>query len=192
MRADPSEFSKIDLRCHSLLFDVPLHDVWVVPLTGGGPNRTMRDVYAISPFARVPSTNVLVRGLFALRRVLGRRFRWDEQRHDPPVESYIERLTDADRARSLVVPGTREGAFRTLYLFREEAVAELHNATAHAFVATALKARTDGYVLYWAIYVKPVGFLTCLYMTLIDPFRRFVVYPALIRATQAAWSRAYT
>ena len=28
-------------------------------------------------------------------------------------------------------------------------------------------------------------------MALIDPFRRFIVYPALIRRTQAAWVRAY-
>jgi hypothetical protein len=192
MRADLAEFQRLDLRCHSLLVDVPIHDVWTIPLAGGGPNRTMRDAYAISPFVRISSTNVLVRGLFALRRVLGRRLRWDEQRHDPPAESYIHRLADADRAQSLVTPGAREGAFRMLYLFPGGAVLELRNATAHAFVAIALKARPGGYVLYWAIYVKPVGSLTHLYMTLIDPFRRFVVYPALIRQTQAAWSRAYT
>ncbi len=34
-----------------LLCDVPLHDVWTISLTGGGPNRTMRDVEAISPSA---------------------------------------------------------------------------------------------------------------------------------------------
>jgi hypothetical protein len=28
-------------------------------------------------------------------------------------------------------------------------------------------------------------------MALIDPFRRALVYPALIRQTQAAWARAY-
>ena len=37
------------------------------------------------------------------------------------------------------------------------------------------------------VYVKPVGWLTPLYMALIDPFRRWIVYPALIRRTQAAW-----
>jgi len=37
-----------------------------------------------------------------------------------------------------------------------------------------------------------VGLLTHLYVALIDPFRRFIVYPALIRETQSAWSQAYT
>lgn len=187
----PSQFRKLDLRCHSLLGDVPLHDVWEISLVGGGPNRTMSDVLAVSPFRRPPSANVLVRRLFALRETLGKLFRWDEPRHDPPRESYIHRLTDEDRARSLVSPGTPEGPFRMLYLFPTEAVAELRNATVHAFLAIVLRARLDGYDLYWAIYVKPVSSLTRFYMALIDPFRRYIVYPALIREMQGAWSRAY-
>jgi hypothetical protein len=69
MRARPSDFQKLDLRCHKLLADVPLHDVWKIPLHGGGTDRTMRDVLAISP-ASHPSS-LAVRGLFALRRALG-------------------------------------------------------------------------------------------------------------------------
>ena len=42
MRVDPAEFRKLDLRCHALLSDVPLHDVWAIPLHGGGPGRTMK------------------------------------------------------------------------------------------------------------------------------------------------------
>jgi hypothetical protein len=100
-------------------------------------------------------------------------------------------LTDADRARSLTAPGTRDGAFRTLYQFPDEALAEVRNATVHGFLATALVPSASGYVLYWAVYAKPVGALTRLYMALIDPFRRLIVYPALLAQTQAAWSRAY-
>jgi hypothetical protein len=190
MRAKLSEFRQLDLRCHTMLEEVPLHDVWAISLKGGGPNRTMRDVYAVSPFRR-SSPNFAVRGLFALRRALGRLFGWDDERYDALPESFVHRLTDEDRARSLVLPGAREGPFRVLYLFPNESVAEIHNATVHAFVATALRARTGGYVLYWAIYVKPVGALTRVYMALIDPFRRFIVYPALIRGMEAAWLRAY-
>jgi hypothetical protein len=28
-------------------------------------------------------------------------------------------------------------------------------------------------------------------MALIDPFRRFIVYPALVRGAQRSWARAY-
>src|SRR2546425_8864317 len=41
------------------------------------------------------------------------------------------------------------------------------------------------------VYVKPVTRLTPLYMALIDPFRRFIVYPAIGRRIQRDWLRAY-
>ena len=78
-----------------------------------------------------------------------------------------------------------------LYVLGEEALSELRNATVHAFVALALTPRPGGYTLYLAIYVKPVSRLTPLYMAMIDPFRRLVVYPALGRQVQQRWSRAY-
>jgi hypothetical protein len=39
--------------------------------------------------------------------------------------------------------------------------------------------------------VKPVSRLTPLYMAVIDPFRRLVVYPALGKQIQQRWSRTY-
>jgi hypothetical protein len=185
-----ADFRALDLRCHSLLRDVPLHDVWVIKLAGGGPGRTMHDVHAIAAGRRTRAP-LLVRALFALRVALGRLFRLDAPRQDPLAHSYLQRLSDDDRVRSLVTPGTMHGSFRTLYVFPDEAVSEVRNATVHAFLAHALRPNSIGYTLYWAIYVKPVGRLTSIYMALIDPFRRFIVYPALIRQTQAAWSRAF-
>lgn len=38
---------------------------------------------------------------------------------------------------------------------------------------------------------RSVGCITAPYMRLIDPFRRFIVYPALLRAVHAAWMRAF-
>ena len=61
----------------------------------------------------------------------------------------------------------------------------------HAFLATALVPRDGGYILYWAVYVKPGGLGTRLYMALIDPFRRRIVYPGMIREMRAAWVRTY-
>jgi hypothetical protein len=54
----------------------------------------------------------------------------------------------------------------------------------------ALISREQGYVVYMAVYVKAVSRFTTLYMALIDPFRRFVVYPALGRTVQRAWVRS--
>jgi hypothetical protein len=190
MRVNPADFRRLRLRCHALLSDVPLHDVWAIPLTGGGPGRIIQDARAIL-FGDRRSSNVVVRGLFALRWALGRAFGWDDERHDPPGVSYVHRLTDADRAQSQVPPGTREGPFRVLYVLGEEALSELRNATVHGFLALALAPRPGGYTLYLAVYVKPVSRFTTLYMALIDPFRRLVVYPALVSHAQQRWSRMY-
>ena len=46
MRADSAEFRTVDLRCHAFLSDVPLHDVWAIPLDDGGPGRTISDVHS--------------------------------------------------------------------------------------------------------------------------------------------------
>jgi len=191
MRADPAEFQKLDLRCHEFLRDVPLHDVWAIPLDDGGPARTINDVRAILFAGRRSPTNLAVRGLFALRWTIGRALGWDHERHDPPGASYLLRLAEADRSRSQVAPGARDGPFRVLYVFGDEALNELRNATVHAFLVLALRRRPEGYTLYLAVYVKPVTRLTPLYMALIDPFRRFVVYPAIGRRVQDAWLRAY-
>lgn len=190
MRIDPAEFRRLDLRCHSLLSDVPLHDVWEIPLRDGGPGRTMREVRALMFRDRRPPMNLAVRALFAVRWQLGRAFGWDDERHDPPGESYIHRLGEAERSQSQVPPGTRDGAFRVLYVLDDEALSEIRNATVHGFLALALTRHDDGYTVYLAVYVKPVSRFTSLYMGLIDPFRRFVVYPALIRHVQKAWLRS--
>jgi hypothetical protein len=190
MRVKPADFRRLNLRCHALLSDVPLHDVWAIPLHGGGPGRSIQDARAILFGDRHPP-NPAVRGLFALRWALGRVFGWDDERHNPSSASYVDRLAEADRSQSRVAPGTREGRFRVLYVLGEEALSELRNATVHAFLALALTPSPEGYTLYLAVYVKPVSRLTMLYMALIDPFRRLVVYPALGRQAQQRWSRAY-
>ena len=190
MRVKPADFQRLNLRCHALLSDVPLHDVWAIPLNGGGPGRSIQDARAILFGDRRPP-NFAVRGLFTLRSALGRAFGWDDERHDPPSGSYVNRLAEADRTQSQVAPGTREGPFRVLYVLGEEALSEFRNATVHAFLALALTPSPGGYTLYLAIYVKPVSRLTTLYMALIDPVRRLVVYPALGRHAQRRWSRTY-
>ncbi len=192
MRVKPADFQRLNLRCHALLSDVPLHDVWAIPLKGGGPGRSVQDARAIL-FGDVcrPTNNFAVRGLFALRWALGRALGWDDERYDSSGASYVHGLTEADRSQSKVPPGTREGPFRVLYVLGNEALSELHNATVHAFLALALTPSPTGYMLYLAIYVKPVSRFTTLYMALIDPFRRLVVYPALGRHAQQRWSRTY-
>jgi hypothetical protein len=191
VQADPREFRQLDLRVHSFLRDVQLHDVWVAELKGGGPDRTVEDARLCFTPQTATTANAAVKALFAFRSALGRVFGWDRDRDVWDREYYRHRLSDADRSRSLVPPGTDDGIFKVVYVFAYESLAEVRNATVHAFSCLAMRRTMTGYRLYWAIYVKPIGRWTALYMRTIDPFRRNVVYPAVIKRIEAEWATRF-
>ena len=149
--------------------------------------RTLAELRAGLAAERPGTASFAVRALFALRRGLGRLFGWD---HDPSggASTYLDRLSDEEREASLVEPGSPEGPFRALYVSEREAISEIRNATVHAFSVFALIERPPDYRLYWAIYVRPVGHVTQWYMRLIDPFRRLIVYPAMLGRIEEIWS----
>jgi hypothetical protein len=191
MRVAAEELRRLPLEAHAILADVPLQDVSAVDLPGGGPGRTLADVRALAKETRRSQVNPLVRGLFGLRMAAGRLLGWDRAEHARPDLSYRARLSPALVARSLEPPGTADGAFQILYMLEREGLQEIRNATVHAFLAFALDERPGGYRLYWAVYVKPVSRLTPLYLAAIEPFRRFIVYPALLGGLRRAWIARY-
>jgi len=192
VRADSEAFRRLPLEVHAFLRDVPLHDVSAVDLPGGPPDASLADVRALGTENLLVSAGTLTRLLFGLRFFLGKVFRWDPPGPgpDPAPTSYVHRLSPEIRQRSLVPPGTRDGQFRFVYALVHEALSEIINATAHAFLCSALVPIDGGYRLYWAIYVKPVSRWTRLYMALIDPFRRYIVYPSLLGHVRRAWIRS--
>ena len=190
MRIDPDEFRARPLRVHALLHDVPLEDVWVIRLPGGGAGRTIQDVRAAF-IAGVAEAPPIVKSLFSARGRIGALLGWDQQRPAWDNDSYAHRLSTADRARSMAAPGTPDGRLSLLYRFENEQLSERRNATVHAFSSLSMRQTPDGYLAYLAIYVRPVHRFTRLYMTAIAPFRRLVVYPAIIRKVQRAWVERY-
>ena len=190
MRLDADEFRARPLRVHALLHDITLEDAWAVPLSGGGVGRTVQDVRAVMLAGRETAPAV-VRGLFRLRRCIGALFGWDDQRLAWNAESYADRLSPEDRARSLAAPGTPDGSFRLLYRFEDEQLSELRNATVRAFASLSIQRTSGGYLAYLGVFVQPVHRFTKLYMGAIAPFRRLVVYPAIIRKVQSAWADRY-
>jgi hypothetical protein len=190
MRIDPAEFRARPLRVHALLHDVPLQDAWAVPLAGGGAGRTIQDLRAVMVAGRATAPAV-VRGLFRLRGRIGVLFGWDHRRPAWSAESYVDRLSPADRARSLSAPGTPDQSFSLLYRFEDEQLSELRNALVHAFVSLSIRPTPGGYLAYVGVFVQPVHRFTRLYMGAIAPFRRLIVYPAVIRNVQRAWAERY-
>ena len=186
MRASPAEYLSLELRAHELLRGVPLYDVTVVDLPGGGVGRSLADVRRLDRDA-APSRIASV--LFGVRRLLGRTFGWDRG----PMraeESLLSRLSERDRRNSEITPGTPDGPFLIVYQFSGEALRETRNATVHGWISTALVPTRAGYRLYWAVYVLPVSWITRPYLMLIEPFRR-VLYPAMLRRLRRAWVAAY-
>jgi len=199
------EFERLPLRVHTFLAGVPLHDVWTVdlPRTRGG--ITLADFLRATNGQLFAQSPPIVRALLRLRFFLGRLFRWDDappssvrpqQLADPSKtpggrsQTFADRLTPEDRGKSLAPAGEREGVFRVVYRFENEQLVELVNRTAHAAASSALVETPTAYRFYFAVYVGSVGTLTPLYMALIDPFRKLVVYPSLLRGVRTTWDRA--
>ena len=190
MRIDPGEFRARPLRVHSLLHDIPLEDAWAIALSGGGAGRTVLDLRAVMVAGR-EAAPAITQGLFWLRRRIGALFGWDYGRRAGNTDSYADRLSPADREQSLVAPGTPDGSFHLLYRFEDEQLGELRNATVHAFASLSIRPMPGGYLAYLGVFVRPVHRFTWLYMGAIAPFRRWVVYPAIIRKMQSAWAERY-
>jgi hypothetical protein len=188
MRVSPEEYLSLELRAHALLRDVPLYDVSIVDLPDGGDGRTLADVLQLkSSAAPSPIESVL----YGVRRWLGRAFGWDRV-HIRPEDSLLSRLSDTDRRDSEIAPGTPDGSFQVIYRFVREQLSETRNATVQGYVCVALARTSLGYRLYWAVYVLPVSWVTRPYLIAIEPFRRFLLYPAMLKRIQRAWRAAYS
>jgi hypothetical protein len=186
------EFLALPLRVHSFLSDVNLHDVWAVDLPAVSGGATLREFY--QRISRVESPGRISwpsRVLFGLRFFLGRVFGWDKEPPGCEREYFAERLTDEDRERSSVVAGTPEKFFRTVYSFGNETLLEVINGTVHAALLSAIVETSRGYRFYFAVYVRKRSWVTPIYMALIEPFRKWFVYPAVLRQVERNWSRAF-
>jgi hypothetical protein len=188
MRASPAEYLRLPLRAHDLLRDVPLHDVSTIDLPGGGAGRSVADVRTILSSAKASRVE---NALWGLRHFLGRAFGWDrvQMRRE---DSLVSRLSERDRRDSEITPGTADGPFHLLYQFPNESLSEIRNATVQGYVCLALEPIASGYRLYFAVYVRPVSWVSRPYLIVIEPFRRFMLYPAMLRRIRRAWIEKYT
>ena len=192
----PTEFYALPLRVHTFLADVPLHDVWTVDLPAHRDGVTLSEFLRRSnqcgcdtADAEINRFPPVARALFRLRFLLGRIFRLEAEPKDALAASFGSRLTPEDRARSLVVSGTPEGLFRVVYRFENEQLLEIQNRTVHAAALSALAERADSYRFYFAVYVRQRTWITAFYMGLIDPFRKWIIYPALLKKIRATWNQ---
>jgi hypothetical protein len=199
-QVSPQEFKQLPLRVHTFLAGVPLHDVWSVELPRWRAGVTLDeflrmanncklDTCGCSKSSSLFTPSLLVRMLLDIRFFVGRFFGWD---HEPATTiSFATRLTDTDRSRSLIKAGTRDGYFLVIYRFEDEQLVELINRTVHAAALSALVETPTAYRFYFGVYVRSVSRFTPFYMAIIDPFRKLMVYPSLLRSVRARWNQAF-
>jgi hypothetical protein len=190
-RLDPSKHAELPWRIAEVAPDFQLLDAWQLPAEG--TLEEFADLRAIfsnfDPAADQGSK--FSRALFALRDKLGQWLGWDDETNILPIPGCVE-TSLRERLRGDLAAERDETAggtpFRPVYLTRDEWALELSNATVHAVLHLAWVPDADGrYRGQLGVYVKPRGWFGRVYMTLIAPFRHWIVYPALMRRIGAAW-----
>ena len=201
-QASTQEYEQLPLRVHTFLAGLPIHDVWAIDLPRWRAGVTLDeflrtaaneklDTCGCSKSSSLFTPAPLVRMLLNIRFFVGRFFDWDR---DPPAiawETFATRLTNIDHSRSLVAAGTRDGFFRVVYRFENEQLVELINRTVHAAALTTLVETATAYRFYFGVYVRSVSRFTRFYMALIDPFRKLIIYPSLLRSVRARWNQEF-
>jgi hypothetical protein len=181
------EFEELPLRVHGFLAGVPLLDAWVVDLPRNRAGITL-DAFLRSTRGRRRTLLPPAQALMTFRLLLGRVFGWDHEPATFVCETFATRLTANDLSISRVPAGTYSRGFRVVYRFQNEELLELMNSTVHATMLSALFETSTAYRFYLGVYVRKVNCFTPIYMALIGPFRKLVVYPSFLRSISAAWT----
>ena len=190
---DIDVYRQNQLRVHSFLSGVPLRTLERVELPGGREGMTIEEISGVVGFGGEVEMEVgpVTQALFWLRTLIGRILHWDEANELVESVSFISRLNEVDRARSLIVPGKPAGISRILYQFENETLGEIINRTVHCFWLMATEPTASGYALWFAVYVKKLNWFTPVYMALISPLLKWIIYPAMLRGVRRRWEKTF-
>jgi hypothetical protein len=167
-----------------------LHDVWAIDLAHWSFSITLDQFLKKAPLRSI-AVGPATRFLLQLRVTIGKVLGWDQRSDRVSLPTFSSRMTAGDVSCSLMKPGTPEGRFRVVYSFPNEHLVELANRTVHGAVVIALVEGKDLYRLYLGVYVESVSWFTPLYMATIWPFRRWIVYPSILRSIRDTWNQSF-
>lgn len=187
---DRIAYSKLRLHAHEFLAGVPLQSLYRLELKGGPGNLTIEDIKERTGFLTDQlETGNISKFLFWLRGRIGRIFGWDNDANVVDSVSFLSRLTEDDIARSSIEPGRKEGISRVMYCFENEFLAEIVNKTVHCFWVMAKEPIADGYALYMAVYVRKLNWFTPIYMAIVTPMLKAIIYPAMNKSVLRNWEK---
>ena len=192
-RLDTAERHRFPWRVHDITADFVCDEVWSYPIRA--VDARGEDFAAFLRFVESQSMPRGVVGmLFKVRHRLGAAFGWD--RPGPPLAipgctetSLRDRLRPEERPpEHRLVPDAM--GFTLVYDRPDERLLELSNATVHGALHLSWVDNGDGtHTPRLAVYWKARGAMGQAYMAAIGPFRRWIVYPGLMRAVGRAWAR---
>lgn len=177
--------------------DFDLLDVWALPVHGdaAGFDPFLAAMAATDPTRATSAAGRISHALFWVRRRLGAMFGWDDPAAARPIPGSDETSLRARLPEHLVastddLPDARRIArgFSPVFRTGDEIALEVSNATVHgALQLTWVPLADGGFGARLAVYVKPRGPGGRLYLKAIEPFRRWIVYPALTAEVGRAW-----
>ncbi len=172
MRRSAADHLAQPWRVHAHARDFELLDVWRYPIeVPDDVSLETIEAFLAKTQRELLSGRSPAALLFALRSKLGALFGWD----DPESASRHE----------------GEIGFEPVYATPEEQLSQIENATVHALLHLGRVPSTKSDGRCWspqmAVYIRPRGLLGRIYMAAITPFRRWLVYPAMLRAAARAW-----
>jgi hypothetical protein len=186
-------------RIDEVASDFELQDVWSMPATG--IEQQFPEFVALLAPERPPESGSKAekgsgptRWLFSLRMWLGRVFKWDRDINRLPIPgcretSVRERLPEAERVE-LPPPSDFPLTLRPVYQDQREAFFELSNDTVHALIQYSWVPEGTHHRARMAVYTKTRGGFGRAYLAVIAPFRRYVLYPVILRHIGAKWRAA--
>ena len=190
MRLPNSAHTSRPWRIHELAPDFRLVDVWALP-TPGGPDDFPRllELIASGDPSRASSSHA-ARALWAIRWKAGELLGLDEPKTGlgARVPTLRDRLPD-DLRDATAGPRFDRLPFSTVYRIDDEWAAEIANRTVHGVMHLGWVHDDEAGVHrgQMAVLVKPNGLLGRAYMAAIAPFRRLIVYPAMMRELGRRW-----
>jgi hypothetical protein len=183
-----------------IVSDFDVEDVWALPVEGGADDFAA--VVELQQALDFPASAPLpVRVLWGIRDLLGRAFGLgristsaDSAGAWPPVPgtgepSLLGRVPEDLREES-AASQFADKPFRPLYRTDAELAEEISNRTVYGVMHLAWTNQGNGrYRAQMTVYVKPRGAFGKAYLALIKPFRHAIIYPALMRSLERAWSQ---
>jgi SAM-dependent methyltransferase len=192
-------------KVHSIAQDFELLDVWEIPILADIAKNQDLSTFRKAMQGSAPGNArslfsiryLIARFLVALRVYLGEMLALDKNVNSLPIPgreeiSVKERLSIEDLKKSQPeFEGERDQTgdiWKTVYVYENELLTEHSNDTVHALMHVGWVHKYGNYyTARLAVYANPRGEFGEFYMQLIMPFRRAIVYPAMMVEAKKRW-----